>query len=843
MESEDGQLFVKVRNTAAFKQPKSLTDSGQNLAHFVRTHEKALANALQSRRQAPRNGRTLPAEEAASPIQVTTHPSSATKSSAQSTLASVLTLGAFNSSSHNSRATRLSLTAHHLYYLLSKIEELGIQVGPMGVRLENIHADASPANYVSFLNQSHRSRMRSDRDSIHSVSSMRSVMSGMSSLWHGFGFRSSNNAAKTEKAQLQFETDLTYLYSAFTKIPTLRLSPDRNAHLIKDYEEFPFDTAVPLWAFKNLTSLEILDMDFRHFYGWDKMSEQLRSLTVKRAHLNDPAELLINIVLDDVDKRRRRSSKLQVSAPHHAPTSPSVRFSELARGPSTPTSPTADDKLSHSISPKSKLQFPTETERTHQLQRPRTKSSSPTRSRSHSRPEGSSKHLRATTPKIKRSGSGSSNSSTHSSGLTRSGSSSNMLNMSLLPVSKWRFLRHLSLADNSLTSLSASSLAPVANTLQSLDLSSNLFTEIPDSMATLTCITHLSFSNCMIESLHSLSRNPLSSTTTLSLRSNRLTSLAGIEHLGELERLDIRDNQLRDPSELMRLTACPKFNAVWISRNPFLKTYSNYRITIFNIFRDAPGFTEDIVIDSIGPGYNERRQLKDRPQESERNSKRSAVEKKDEDPDKSAVFEGREGTSEERSFDPTSTLHHVEEPPQDAVMVGSNRQKKGPKRRVVDLAQQDHPISSPPREASTARSKTPEIIKPSTTIPAEPGPTLMEPFQRDGGLIHTMRKHDSRQASSTSPRASSEISKRGRILVNELQHSDINGDLYRQKMEALKHEVGSNWLSLVGEQNWHDQRWMDKSMPRFPHPPFEHHNTLPLGTPSQGIVGGSRTLG
>ena len=221
---------------------------------------------------------------------------------------------------------------------------MGIPVGPLNVRLENIHADASPANYISFLSQSQRSQGRSDRDSIHSTSSVRSVISSMSNVWSGLGLGSSTSAAKTEKAKVQLMIDLKYLYSAFTKIPCLRLSPDRRARLIRGYEEFPFDTAVPLLAFKNVSALEICDVDFRQFFGWDKMAEQLRSLTVKRSSVGDPTDLFVNIVLDDMDKRRRRSSRNHLPWP----ASPSSRFSDAGRPDSNPSSPVIDDKLGQS---------------------------------------------------------------------------------------------------------------------------------------------------------------------------------------------------------------------------------------------------------------------------------------------------------------------------------------------------------------------------------------------------------------------------------------------------------------------------------------------------------------
>ena len=198
-------------------------------------------------------------------MEASSHPLAARQSqnptaSVSSALVAALTLGTLNLTSRNVKSAKLTLTSHHLFYLLSRFEDIGVAVGPMNVRTENLHAEASPANYVSFLSQSQRSHGRSDRDSIHSVSSVRSVVSGVSALWSGFSM--SNNPSKNEKAEAQLMLDLKYLYSAFTKIPYLRLAADPSIRLIRNHEEFPFDTAVPLLVFKNLTVLEIGDVDF-----------------------------------------------------------------------------------------------------------------------------------------------------------------------------------------------------------------------------------------------------------------------------------------------------------------------------------------------------------------------------------------------------------------------------------------------------------------------------------------------------------------------------------------------------------------------------------------------------
>jgi hypothetical protein len=322
----------------------------------------------------------------------------------------------------------------------------------MNVRLENIHTEVSQS-YVSFLNKPQRSR--GDRDSIHSVSSVRSVMSGMSGLWSSFGLGSKDSPSRSEKAKAALEADLKYLYSAFTKIPCLRLAPDHRARLIRGYEEFPFETAVPLHSFKNLSALEIIDIDYRSFYGWDRLSEQLRTLSIKRAHLDDPADLLTRIVLDDINRRRRRSAKSQQSpllgwsASTGSGSQPVHPGMDHAIPLSAPGSPIADTALGTSSSPKAASMMRAESEGADRKIRARAESISPTRPPTSKQ---SHRHSRGQSSRIRRTGSGSSNSSETSGGY-RTGSSSTLLPGVLHP-SKWRFLRHLGLPENSLTSVS-----------------------------------------------------------------------------------------------------------------------------------------------------------------------------------------------------------------------------------------------------------------------------------------------------------------------------------------------------------------------------------------------------
>jgi len=717
----------------------------------------------------------------------------------------------------------------------------------MNVRLENIHTDASPTNYVSFLSNAQRNKQRSsDRDSVHSVSSVRSVMSGMSSLWSSLRI-GSNSAAKAEKQKAQLQEDLRYLYSAFTKIPCLRLAPDHKARLIAGYEEFPFDTAVPLFAFKNVTALEIYDIDFRQFYGWDRLADNLRSLTVKRAGVDDPADILINIVLDDIDKRRRRSAKgpSSPSTPWSA-ASPGPKHAQLARSESPPMSPTAAGK--QSTSPR--RLGPGRESTSRNAAAPRQRSTSPARPGS-SRHGSSHVYSRGGAPNVRRS-SGSSGSSVRST--TPRGSSSNLLSMGWFPSTKWRFLRHLSLADNALTHISAASLAPLANTLQSLDLSTNLFTEIPDSLATLTCLRALNLSNCMIESLHSLGRSPLPAINTLNLRSNRLSSLAGVERLFSLERVDFRDNKLTDPTELARLTGVPELSEVYVHRNPFCKTHPTHRVTIFNLFRKTPGYTEDIIIDSTGPSAVERKQLVDRVPEIQG----VPVVKP---PPEDEVPPAHVAPKIVKSIDPpvegpenprrTAPLHRSRSSRSGQ---GSQKKKKGPKRRIVELSQND---SSKQASQSTLTGmayddmpagQAPKLLKPTADLSGKDNLRFEEPLPEQlAGDPSKKATPDERAVTDDTHTIHQQLPPLDTTNTNKTSEAqegqfDVSNDLYKKKIEALRQDFGNSWLSALGDDNWDTT-----SVTSFPsdrgYGSPTMRPTVPR-TPSQpAIVSGGRTLG
>lgn len=740
MESEDGKVFIK------------------HLAHYVRTHEKALANALQlQRRSVPARPNVVGSAQTHSP---TTPTHFASSPSASSALAAALSLPSLPFSSQNVKPVKLSLTPHHLFYLLTRFQNLNIAVGPMDVRLESLRAEASPSanRYVSF---NRTSRQDIDNLSIHSTSSVRSVMSGVSSLWSSFGLGGPPSASKIEKSKAALEADLKYLYSAFTKIPCLRLAPDRKAKLVEGFEEFPFDTAVPLLCFKNVSALEITDIDIRQFFGWDQVAERVRSLSVRKGGIEDVAELIIAIVLDDMDKRRRRSARAQ-SSPivSHSP-SPSG-YSNDRESSSPPPSPKAEQaplSLSGSA-PASHPMSRGPSDSSRDYSRPR--SSSPTRSSSvrngfsavTQRCEIISQHRSS---RMRRSGSGGSHSS--ASEIT-------------LPASKWRFLRHLCLAENNLTSISTTALAPLAASLTSLDLSSNHFNAVPDAINILSNLRALNLSNNTIDSLHSLTRNPLPAITAFNLRANRLSSLAGIERLLSLERVDLRDNALTDPTELARLTSTPNITEIWVAHNPFTKTHPSYRITIFNLFRSTPGYTEDIILDGSGPGMVERRSLVDRVAEPPTPPVVKSPQLPGLAPTKIASIEGKKrDDSQFLRQDSEKSIHLVS---QSQV---ARARKKGGRRRVVELTRDD----------STAQFEDHSPIAASPINQAQ----LMTPrtISMEGIPVETIPTPVPRAQSGTDP-----------------VDWELKGDEYRKRIEALKNEVGSGWLTVLSEEGWDGPR-------------------------------------
>jgi hypothetical protein len=407
-------------------------------------------------------------------------------------------------------------------------------------------------------------------------------------------------------------------------------------------------------------------------------------------------------------------------------------------------------------------------------------------------------------------------------------------------MSKWRFLRHLSLADNGLTLVAAGSLSPLANTLQSLDLSSNLFTEIPDSLASLVSLRALNLSHCMIQSLHSLARNPLPAITTLNLRANRLHSLAGIERLLSLERLDLRENKLSDPREIARLTGIPNMTEIYIYKNPFTKSHANYRIEVFNLFRNTPGYIDDIYVDTTQPTYSERKSLIDRVPEAPAVPivKPQGVEELVPAIPREPVIEPFNDPFYERR----KSQEMLRQRRKSDFNVGSQRRKKGTRRRVVELSETDFSAERRPEPIHT--ESTPTATKASLTDDSTYGgsevestPVRMRTSFDGSGSNLTPTLLNTTNGSPTLLRTTSESA------AQTLAHLGADSEAYKQRIEVLRTDFGNGWLSALSDDNWDTHQ-------RAPGFEAAFGTGSPLSPPlgpvrsaSQGIVSGGRTLG
>ncbi|GJJ06471.1 hypothetical protein Clacol_000663 [Clathrus columnatus] len=188
----------------------------------------------------------------------------------------------------SSKSVTFTNDPHHLFYLLMKIEALGINVGSLDVRIESL---SESVNNPYVLNMS-----KKDISDTMSISSLRSAMSSVSMFSLGGGwFR--------PREPHSVDTELKYLYSVFTKLPALRIQPLKGKALAELAHDPPSDSAIPMDSFKCLQVLECYDIDPRILMGWDRLSQSLRSLTIKRSGVEDILELLADPVVEDNDMR------------------------------------------------------------------------------------------------------------------------------------------------------------------------------------------------------------------------------------------------------------------------------------------------------------------------------------------------------------------------------------------------------------------------------------------------------------------------------------------------------------------------------------------------------------
>ncbi|KAN0135389.1 hypothetical protein V8E53_006668 [Lactarius tabidus] len=238
-----------------------------SIASFIRTNEPRLAEATFQRRRRRQSTQSAPTGLSLNPLQWFS-----SDSTPQSARPKPLTF---------------TIDTHHLFYILIRLEALGFPVGSLDSKAVN---PARPINYIDV------SYSRDTSDSI-SLSSIRSSLSAVSRLSLGVGLWSRPEPPNVDQ-------ELKYIFSSFTKIPALSLQAPGPKKIAEIAADPPNENALPLDSFRNLQSLECSDIDPRTLLGWDRVSESLWSLTVKRSGLDDISDLFINAVKDDSARRQ-----------------------------------------------------------------------------------------------------------------------------------------------------------------------------------------------------------------------------------------------------------------------------------------------------------------------------------------------------------------------------------------------------------------------------------------------------------------------------------------------------------------------------------------------------------
>ena len=234
----------------------------RGVASFIRSNEARLAEAAFQRRRRPRQPQSPSSGLTLNPLQ-------------------------WFSSDSTQQPTRpkplmFVIDTHHLFYILTRLEALHFNVGSLDVK---VVGPSRPMNYVDVFHGE-------DTSDTISLSSIRTSLSTVSRLSLGMGLW-----GRPEPPSL--DQELKYIFSSFTKIPALSLRAPGPKQIAEIAGDPPNENALPLDAFRNLQSLECIDLDPRTLLGWDRLSENLWSLTVIRSGLDDVSDLFIDAVSGD----------------------------------------------------------------------------------------------------------------------------------------------------------------------------------------------------------------------------------------------------------------------------------------------------------------------------------------------------------------------------------------------------------------------------------------------------------------------------------------------------------------------------------------------------------------
>ncbi|KAJ3509715.1 hypothetical protein NMY22_g16204 [Coprinellus aureogranulatus] len=210
-----------------------------------------------------------------------------------------------------------------------RLEALGYPVGTLDVQIDN---PSRPMTYVNLF-------VPPDKSDALSLASFRSSFSAVSKLSLGSGWWSMSEPPS-------LDADLKYIYSSFTKLPALTIHAPTKSAIEELLNDPPGQNAIPLDCFKNLQTLQCIDIDPRTLLGWDRLAESLRSLTIKRSGMEDISDIFIGAVVDDQARRegstsRKRRRQIPSRSGYSSPlpeTVPEEESSDVNAAPTASTS-------------------------------------------------------------------------------------------------------------------------------------------------------------------------------------------------------------------------------------------------------------------------------------------------------------------------------------------------------------------------------------------------------------------------------------------------------------------------------------------------------------------------
>ncbi|CAG8563618.1 14234_t:CDS:2 [Gigaspora margarita] len=199
--------------------------------------------------------------------------------------------------SSSQKVILVTLDPQHLYYLLTKFSDLGLDVGAFEVSADFKCNDEDIIDID----------LRDETASVTSANSVSSISSAMSSLslftgWTGWA------AAAQKNDNVPIKEEILYIYRAFNKLSGLKLSIITHKR-IGGSSELPIGTMLSMTVFKCLTHLEIYGLSPKMFDGWDILQERLEFLSIQKCAIDDISEIFIDAVVDGLKRRNKKDIK------------------------------------------------------------------------------------------------------------------------------------------------------------------------------------------------------------------------------------------------------------------------------------------------------------------------------------------------------------------------------------------------------------------------------------------------------------------------------------------------------------------------------------------------------